>query len=127
MTNIFVSSLSIAGPTACLSAGINKHFLMENSVCSLVDTDREVLVLPGGADRLHARWYGTRCSWIGYRWRGGVGVKSGVTIDGVKSGVTNVVIGYFHVCVLPSDQNADGSFRTCLKSKKWKVRYTEFI
>ena len=42
-----------------------------------METDREDLVLPGGADRLHARWEGMRCAWIGYRWGGGVGVKSG--------------------------------------------------
>ena len=77
MTNIFVSSLSSAGPTACLYSGINRPFLIENSVCSLVETDREDLVLPGGADRLHARWEGMRCAWIGYRWGGGVGVNSG--------------------------------------------------
>jgi len=75
--NIFVSSLSSAGPTACLYSGINRPFLIENSVCSLVETDREVLVLPGGADRLHAKWDGMRCSWIGYRWGGGAGVKFG--------------------------------------------------
>ena len=45
----------------------------QNSVGSLVEMDREVLVV----DRLHARWDGTRYSWIGYRWGGGVGVKSG--------------------------------------------------
>ncbi len=44
MTNIFVSSLSSAGPTACLYSGINRPFLIENSVCSLVETDREVFV-----------------------------------------------------------------------------------
>jgi hypothetical protein len=67
VTKIFVSSLSSAGPTACLLFGIKRPFLIENSVCSLVETDREVLVVPGGTDRLHAKLDGTRCSWIGYR------------------------------------------------------------
>ncbi len=38
-------------------------------------TDREVFVVPGGAEKLHTRWDGTRCSWIGYLWGGGVRVK----------------------------------------------------
>ena len=65
VTNILVSSLWRAGPSACLLSFINKPFLMVNSVSSLSDRNREVLVVDGRVDRLHARWEGARCVWIG--------------------------------------------------------------
>ena len=36
--------------------------------------------------RAACQWDGTRCSWIGYRWGGGVGVKSGKIVPKLDGG-----------------------------------------
>jgi len=42
-----------------------KTAVVENSVCLLSVTKRDDLVVTGSVLRGHARWAGTRCSWIG--------------------------------------------------------------